>query len=500
MGAKAAVLAALLPLLLFLSASIVPCAEVLNVEGEITSMLVRDQDGDGLKEIWVSYHEGGQRFLGVFRGAASYSNLPDLVVPVDPQAILFSVGDYDPFAGLDLLFISRTSGVLYPLAAGDVGGGVRKLFDAELFFSTPSCTAIPAWLSGSKLDMDGDGAEDLVIPEKRELRLFFAASRGFAGDGSPRSPWRAAASLPIAYYLLTGTREEKVSRVVEDFAEEDKSPPPILDTTGAYPFPVFQDFDGDRRLDLIVKQPGYRLEVFRQASPGAFSPVPDLKLEAPWTKDATSLELADLNGDRKLDAVAARLLLKDLATEVQVFVQDPSQPGQGFEVPRQILRVQGFFRSPVLADLDRDGRLDLLVSTYRVDLLDQLKKSAVDEVELTHEIYAGGAETPFERRPSYQEKFLLRTRDLEGGNPRASLFAGHDLTGDGRPDILFIDGGRSLRLHRSVAGKPLRFEEDPAFTERIEDPIALEIADLDVRGGEELILRYERRLEVHRGR
>ena len=235
-------------------------------------------------------------------------------------------------------------------------------------------------------------------------------------------------------------------------------------------------------------------------SPGAFSPAPDLSLEAPWTKDATSLQLADLNGDRKLDAVAARLLLKDLATEVQVFVQDPNPPGQGFAVPRQVLRVQGFFRSPVLADADRDGRLDLLVSTYRVDLLDQLKKSAVDEVELTHEIYAGGAETPFERRPSFQEKFLLRTRDLEGGSSRASLFAGHDLTGDGRPDILFIDGGRSLRLHRSVAGKPLRFEELPAFVERIEDPIALEITDLDGHGGEDVILRYERRLEVHRGR
>ena len=114
------------------------------------------------------------------------------------SAILFSVGDYDPFAGLELLFITRTSGVLYPLAAGkaaaEAGGGGRKLFDAELFFSTPSRTAIPAWLSGSKLDMDGDGAEDLVIPEKRDLRFFLAASRGFAGDGSPRSPWRAAAS------------------------------------------------------------------------------------------------------------------------------------------------------------------------------------------------------------------------------------------------------------------------------------------------------------------
>src|SRR5207249_12032375 len=129
------------------------------------------------------------------------------------------------------------------------------------FFTMPSRAGIPAWLSKRKLDLDGDGLDDLAIPEKHGLRLLFG--KGSAG-------WREA-TLPVGYYLLTDTREEKIQAVIEDFVEDDKTPAPLLEATGAYPFPLFLDFDGDGRLDLIVKQPGSRLEVFRQTAPGTFS-------------------------------------------------------------------------------------------------------------------------------------------------------------------------------------------------------------------------------------
>ena len=44
-----------------------------------------------------------------------------------------------------------------------------------------------------------------------------------------------------------------------------------------------------------------------------------------------------------------------------------------------------------------------------------------------------------------------------------------------------------------------RFEEDTAFSERVEDPKGVEIVDLDGSGGEEVILRYPRRLQIYRG-
>jgi len=495
-SSRAAVLAG--GLLLALPGGAFP-AETLDVPGRITSILARDADGDGLQELWVSYHVTGQRFIGLFRGAQAYSRSPERVLPLDAQAILFSVGDHDAAPGLELVLISRSSGVLYPLDAAERARGIQKLFSADLFFSMPERAEAPSWLSRSKLDLDGDGVDDFVIPEKRQLRILFG-SRETAGQASPpEARWRKEVVLPVSYYLLTDSDEERIQHAVEDFLEEDKTPAPYLEATGAFPFPAIVDFDGDGLLDVVVKQTGRRLEVFRQASPGEFAAKPHLSIDIPWANDATSLEFADLDGDRKLDAVTSRLLLKDLATETRIFIQDPAAAGSGFSEARQAIRVQGFFRHPRIADADGDGRLDLLVSTYRLDLLDQLKKNAVEEIEMTHEVFRGATETPFERRPAYQERFVLKVREIEGQAEQTPfLHAGRDLTGDGRPDILFIDGGRSLRLFRAVEGKAIRYEEDRAFEERIEVPLGAEIIDLDGRGGAEVILRYEQRLDIHR--
>ena len=474
-------------------------AETLDVPGKITSILARDADGDGLQELWISYHATGQRFLACFKGGEAYSRSPDRVVPLDSQAILFSVGDYDPAPGLELVLISRSSGVLYPLDAAERAKGIKKLFSTELFFSMPGRLQAPSWFSRSKLDIDGDGIDDFVVPEKRQLRILFG-SRGAAGEGPPpEASWRKEAVLPVSYYLLTDSQEEQIQHAVEDFLEEDKTPAPYLEATGAFPFPAVVDFDGDGLLDVVVKQSGRRLEVFRQAPRGEFATQPHLSVAIPWVNDATSLDLVDLNGDRKLDVVTSRLLLKDLATEARVFIQDPAATGSGFTEPRQAIRVQGFFRHPGISDADGDGRLDLLISTYRLDLLEQLKKSAVEEIEMTHEVFRGTTDTPFERRPSYQERFVLKVREIEGQAEQTPfLHAGRDLTGDGRPDILFIDGGRSLRLFRALEGKTIRYEEDRAFEERIEVPLGAEIIDLDGRGGAEVVLRYEQRLVIHR--
>ena len=459
-------------------------AEVLHVEGEVTAFTARDMDGDRRAEIVVSYHASGQRFLGIFRAGASYARAPDSVVPVDPQAILYSLGDHDGKPGADLVLLSRSSGVLYPIDARE-RSGVRKLFSADLFFRMPSATAIPPWLADSKLDIDGDGSEDFLVPEKRRLRIV-------RGSGLPER------ELPISYYLLTDSREEEIESAVEDFLEEDKSPSPYLEAEGAYPFPVIADFDGDGLLDIIVKQLGHSLAVYRQSPAGEFDRIPHLSVSIPWSRTATDFRFADLNGDRKLDAVSADLRLQETATDVQVFIQDPSREASGFAQPLQVVRVQGFFRRPELGDADGDGRLDLFVSSYRLDLIGNLKKSVVEEMEIRHEVFRGAKDTPFEKRPGFQQSFSVKTKDLRPETSRKLVHSGRDVTGDGVPDVLFVDGGSALRLYRGRGRGELGYMEDTAFRERIEYPVELRIAQLDASNGAEVILRYERRLAVLR--
>jgi hypothetical protein len=486
-------------------------AEALHLEGEVTSVLARDRDGDGLAEIWVSYHRSGQRFLGVFAGREAYSGAPDQRIPVDELAVLYMVGDFDPAPGLEVAFLSPTGGALYPLdlnsegeaprdgrpgegpAAGPGEGGLRRLFDTRLFFPMPSRTAFPSWMSGSSTDLDGDGAADVIIPEKERLRIFLGTRE---------------VSLPIRYYLLSDSREERMRVAVEEVFRSEGLPSALLDVTGAYPFPLLLDFDGNGLLDVVVRQPGSRLEVFLQKGPGSFSAAPDRSVEIEWSSDATSVEMVDLDGDRRADIVASRLLLRDLATEISIYIQRPEEEDLGFDRPLQSIKVAGFFRNPVVADIDCDGRQDLAVSTYRLDLLERGDRPSVEEIEISHEVFPGTADggpavggktgIVFARRPAFLERFTLRTTALEGGPPRPFIYAGQDLTGDGRPDLLFLEGGNRLRLWRGLPTGGFRFEEDRAFARSVEDPRGVEIAELDGRPGREVILRYERRLEVFR--
>ena len=344
--------------LLLGSGPVAPAAEDLFVEGEITTFLARDLDGDGQSELLVSYHRDEQRFLAVFRGASRYPRAPERVLVVDSRAVLFAVGDYDTAPGLELVLISRSSGVIYPLRSSDGSDAYRRLFKTELFFNMPSVTHLPVWLSRTALDLDGDGREDFVLPEKTRLRLLTQRQDGEGGEVR----WGGDVELPVSYYLLVDSRQQRIRASVESFADVSLRRANLLEAAAAFPYPVFADFDGDGRTDVIVKQIGNLLEVFQQRSPGVFGSQPAVKMKLPWAGDVSSLLLEDVNDDGRLDLLASRLLLKELATEIKVFVQDPQDPGLGFLRPRQLLRVSGFFQRPVLADVNGDGRADLLVA------------------------------------------------------------------------------------------------------------------------------------------
>jgi hypothetical protein len=342
--------------------------------------------------------------------------------------------------------------------------------------------------------LDGDGREEFILPEQDQLRVLMQRESGDVGEVR----WGRECELRIKYYLLVDNRQHRMRKAIESFADVDREEDRVLEVSGAFPFPVFADFDGDGRTDVIAKQFGNVLTVFQQRPSGGFDARPQVKIRLPWSGDVSSLLVEDLNGDGKQDLLATRILLKDLATEIQVFLQDAGQPGSGFLKPRQALKVSGLVRGVALGQTDSDGRRDLLITTYRLDLLEQLKGGdSVDELEITYQVYPAATDTPFRRRPSFKRQFLLRTALFRGGR-RPPIYVGSDVTGDGRSDILFIDSGGWMRLYRAGAGRTLRYDESKEFAVKVRDPRSVSLEDLDGRPGEEVILESSRSLRILR--
>ena len=465
--------------------------EELYVEGQIASYLARDMDGDGNRELWVAYHRDRQRFLAFFQGGASYSRAPTRVIPLDPRAILYGAGDYGASAGAELVLLSRASGSLIPLTEGATG---QRMFKANLFFNMPSGHKILPWLSGEPLDVNGDGLEDFVVPERNQLRLMIQAPR----DRGEEVAWAREVRLPIPYYLLVDSRQERITKEVARFAELARDDEAVLSAAGAYPYPAIQDFDGDGLRDVIVRRPRQFVEVYRQLRSGEFE-LQQLG-QLPWMKGVAGLILADVNGDGQLDFVSSKLLLKELTTEIKVFLQDRDSEGMGFKKPQQVLKVSGFFRRPALGDVDGDRRPDLLVASYRVDLLEQLSEETVAKVEISYQVFLAGKKSTFGRVPVFRRVFTLPTANVRHGQTRPSLYFGRDVNGDRLSDVMFIDRGRWLRLYTAVPGKNVEYEEAKAFATRVTDPEHVALVDLDGKSGSEVILRYERSLRVHRYR
>ncbi len=134
---------------------------------------------------------------------------------------------------------------------------------------------------------------------------------------------------------------------------------------------VVQDLDGDGRADVAVARTyldgapphaGY-VDVRRQTVPGRFAATEIHPVAAdPWT-----LSVADTDGDARPDLLTASPLTLPVAINgtgdsgaVSLLRQDPLLPGR-FQ-PAQVLATGGMANEAGVADVNADGRADLLVA------------------------------------------------------------------------------------------------------------------------------------------
>ncbi|HYC78181.1 MAG TPA: hypothetical protein VEI02_11195 [Planctomycetota bacterium] len=218
---------------------------------------------------------------------------------------------------------------------------------------------------------------------------------------------------------------------------------------------------------------GGALRALRGSAADGFGP--DAEILARFSDEAPAEErvlerneprLADLDGDGIAEAVLGRVRTRAGAlggARTEILVRR-----LGADAPAQALLLPGVLSSgPDLRDLDGDGRLDLVATTFADDLASQLSRGLRGAVRLTAFVYRGApGPASFRRAPDLALADDVPEAHFERWDLRHRLLFGDDWTGDGRPDLLAVKVERdraTATVRAGVAGADgaLAFAEAP---------------------------------------
>jgi hypothetical protein len=396
-----------------------------------------ERTGDPGLDTWVHYEtEDGTALAGSDYAAASGElDLPAGAMQgsIPVQALGASAYSPDKWFGLKLL--------------GAAGVGPTPSFGPLERFATGMAEKAVA-----AADLNGDGRPDLVgtnngaitvrldttVPGSTTTSLAEPAT--FATDANARGP--------LAVADLNGDGRPDV--IVGNGSVGGGSVSVLLDTTApgattpsfAAPqeFSVSEDpesiavadLNGDGRPDLVVADGGpYETDVsvlLNTTAPGATTPsfAPrQIFLEG---ENPRSVAVADLNGDGRPDLIITPWADPGGVVSVLLDTTAPGASTVSFAAARSFAAAPNVPWSVAVADVNGDGRPDLVVGNGEVE-------TGGSTVSVLLNITEPGATTP---------SFAPRRVFAVGQEPR--FVAAADLNGDGRPDLVAFNGSENLSV------------------------------------------------------
>lgn len=462
----------------------------LQLPGNELGCDVADMDGDGDLDLVVAHMSdptSEARTISVFlqgTKANRFAAKPERRYAVPADACAFVAGDFDPAPGAEIALLCPTR----VLVLRSKGAPLLVHKDPG-FFDYPERGGLPVW--DLARDLDGDGIPELLIPTKRGYAVLSRTKTSALAESSK-------------------LRLEIDQRFGPTF--ETKLLNRLLTSTLRLRRVVNTDLDADGRQDLIAVDPK-GLARYLQRPDGTFPERPDRTDPFRITRGkeeegdkgsggftSVRLNLEDVDGDGRADLLATRTmgevgLFSSLRTQQLLFLAQEGLPQTWDErKPSAVLNLKGISADPTLLDWDGDGRLDLVLSTYRMDMLTNVKRALADSLTISYLIFLQrkGKAEPFLDEPdaTLDVEVPLESLQQQGG-ARAVIFTA-DVDGDGvrdqiarRPDgALVVARGQ---IERDGDEVELSFSERPVkiTVPRTEPPW---IRDLDGDGKDELIL------------
>ena len=261
--------------------------------------------------------------------------------------------------------------------------------------------------------------------------------------GKPRSKVAGIlSSLPGELADVASRERKSVLRVDQkDVLSEEASGRTLLSDSKSYDAPALVDVDGDGELDLVAASGG---ELHVHLSRGGALPSDPTRVEKyPEYLEVEDADVVfsfeDLDGDGRSD------LLVLIDEEVDGFENGEKRllllvnDGRRLlpEEPQQILRFEAALLRPHVADVNQDGRPDLVLRKF--ELPSMLETVTGLEFRLTHLVFLAeeGKSGLVERRPSLKQTEVFNENTV--GDAIANRVLELDCSGDGIPDLVEVD-------------------------------------------------------------
>lgn len=454
----------MLTLLLALSQAVEYKVQYLAIHGRRQETISNDFDGDGKADLFsssIDFDQPTPERWGMIhlQKAGGFEEKPDYLWPLSERACALVFGDFLPGGGTEIGYLAEDGVYMHPWAK-DGPGEPLKLIHARTFFRVPTPRQIPLWQW--KMDFDADGRDDLLVPLADSYRVYFQTAPGVYGRVATLE-----ADLPSgAVRALEGASVvEKPEVLPAHFVASVELPK--IETS---------DINGDGLRDFVLIRKD-TVTYFTQKSPGVFPAtrpwrvsfrVPTLTPESKKdTVDWSTVRFVDINSDKLADLVVTRVggelgLWDSIKTSVYLHLGT----GKGNFVADKRIVIDGVSMEPEFIDMDGDGKLDVVTSRLRTDLMKQAVSAFVlGDIAISYEVFQFDAKkNTFLSEPVYEKVILVAKRDMEktGMGAVPMVFVRGDLSGDGRPDLLTVDPKTlELLIH---PGKPIETNDGPRIS------------------------------------
>lgn len=427
----------------------------IRIEGEIHDFQATDLEGDGSKELLVSFTEHRKQRMGRnlhFYGWDGQGTGARLVLrrswKVSPEAVFWDTGPTDKGTGERSCYFLSPEGLSELLPDGPSGLVPSLRVEAPVLVSLGQEDEF-LWFDVMR-DWNGDGRVEALLPLGREARFY---------GRNEAALWERVDSVniePFPYYnnnILFGRRVGGYQYVAIVF----------------YPLLVAADLNGDGRQDLLSLRNGVGYGYLRKES-GKLEAEPFLwhleirnEEERIRRRATLSYRVVDLNRDGCADVVVHKIGLSFMSWSAETAIFLGRRDGTRPKDPDQRFPSRGLLSGVSIDDLDGDGYADMTKWSLRMGVWPLVEILLRKVIHLNAQYYFGDWPQGFSSKPSSQRDFELRIDSdrpdfIRGLVPQTE----GDFDQDGRKDLVAGSGENSLGIFLGGSGRA--FETRPWVT------------------------------------